>query len=143
MSFGKIYDIAGTAINANSLRLNTISSNLANAESTSGSEAEAYRALKPVFRTVYNDPTLSAADKAASAGVEVQGIVQSDQPVLKRHEPDNPQADAEGYVYYSNVNVVEEMADMLSASRNYEANVEMINQAKSMQQSLLRLGDKV
>lgn len=142
MSFGKIYDIAGTAINANSLRLNTISSNLANAESVSGSEGEAYRALKPVFSILYNDPTLSVTERAASAGVEVQGIVQSDQPVQKRHEPDNPLADAEGYVYYSNVNVVEEMADMLAASRNYEANVEMLNQAKSMQQSLLRLGDR-
>lgn len=143
MSFEKIYDIAGTAINANSLRLNTISSNLANAESVSGSEAGAYRALKPVFSTVYNDPTLSVTEQAASAGVEVKGIVQSDQTVQKRHEPDNPLADAEGYVYYSNVNVVEEMADMLAASRNYEANVEMLNLAKSMQQSLLRLGDRV
>ncbi|MBV8043974.1 flagellar basal body rod protein FlgC [Pluralibacter sp.] len=143
MSFGKIYDIAGTAINANSLRLNTISSNLANADAISGSEAGAYRSLKPVFSTIYNDPTLSVTERAASAGVTVQGIVQTDQPVQKRHEPDNPLADKEGYVYYSNVNVVEEMADMLSASRNYEANVEMLNQAKSMQQSLLRLGDRV
>lgn len=143
MSFGKIYDIAGTAINANSLRLNTISSNLANADAVSGSEAGAYRSLKPVFSTIYNDPTLNVTERAASAGVGVQGIVQTDQPVQKRHEPDNPLADAEGFVYYSNVNVVEEMADMLSASRNYEANVEMLNQAKSMQQSLLRLGDRV
>ncbi|NDO81991.1 flagellar basal body rod protein FlgC [Citrobacter sp. NCU1] len=143
MSFGKIYDIAGTAINANSLRLNTISSNLANADAVSGSEAGAYRSLKPVFSTIYNDPTLHVTERAASAGVGVMGIVQADQPVQKRHEPDNPLADAEGYVYYSNVNVVEEMADMLAASRNYEANVEMLNQAKSMQQSLLRLGDRV
>lgn len=142
MSLAKIYDIAGSAINAQSLRLNTISSNLANADASSGSEAKAYRSLKPVFSTIYNDPGLSITERAASAGVAVQGIVQADQPIQKHHEPHNPQADAEGYVYYSNVNVVEEMADMLSASRNYEANVEMLSQTKSMQQSLLRLGDR-
>ncbi|MGL5497526.1 MAG: flagellar basal body rod protein FlgC [Aeromonas sobria] len=142
MSFSKIYDIAGAAINANGIRLSTTSSNLANAGTAASSEVEAFRGLKPVFSTVYNDPALTGQAAAASASVAVLGIVQSDAPVQKRHEPGNPLADKEGLVYYSNVNPVEEMADMLAASRNYEANVELMNQAKSMQQSLLRLGDK-
>jgi flagellar basal-body rod protein FlgC len=118
---------------AQSVRLNTIASNLANADVSAGSEAEAYRARKPVFATVMGN--------AAGGGVQVLDVVQSAEPLRKVHEPDNPKADAEGMVYYTNVNEVAEMADMMSASRAFETNVEVLGRIKSMQQSLLKLGE--
>jgi flagellar basal-body rod protein FlgC len=118
---------------AQSVRLNTIASNLANADVSAGSEAEAYRARKPVFAAVM--------DNAAGGGVRVLDVVQSAEPLRRVHEPDNPKADAEGMVYYTNVNEVAEMADMMSASRAFETNVEVLGRIKSMQQSLLKLGE--
>ena len=118
---------------AQSVRLNTIASNLANADSASGSEAEAYRARKPVFATMLGNQ--------AGGGVRVLDVVESAEPLRRAHEPDNPKADADGMVYYTNVNEVAEMADMMSASRAFETNVEVMGRIKSMQASLLKLGE--
>ncbi|KQV49988.1 flagellar basal body rod protein FlgC [Massilia sp. Root335] len=133
MGFKDISQIAGSAMSAQSVRLNTIASNLANADVAAGSEAEAYRARKPVFASVMGNE--------GSAGVQVLDVVESAEPLRRVHEPDNPKADADGMVYYTNVNEVSEMADMMSASRAFETNVEVLGRIKSMQQSLLKLGD--
>jgi flagellar basal-body rod protein FlgC len=133
MGFKDISQIAGSAMTAQSVRLNTIASNLANADAAAGSEAEAYRARKPVFAT--------AMGSQNGGGVQVLDVVQSSEPLRRAHEPDNPKADADGMVYYTNVNEVAEMADMMSASRAFETNVEVLGRIKSMQQSLLKLGE--
>ena len=133
MGFKDISQIAGSAMAAQSVRLNTIASNLANADVSAGSEAEAYRARKPVFSTLMGGE--------AGGGVQVMDVVQSAEPLRRVHEPDNPKADADGMVYYTNVNSVAEMADMMSASRAFETNVEVLSRVKSMQASVLKLGD--
>lgn len=146
MSLNNIFDIAGTGMSAQSLRLNTTASNLANAETASSSTDTAYRARKPVFAAIQEAMMSGAGTKFsldgahASAGVEVRGIVESDAPLQPRYEPNHPMADDEGYVFYSNVNVVEEMADMMSASRSFQTNAEVVNTAKSMMQRVLTLG---
>lgn len=133
MSFKDISTIAGSAMTAQSVRLNTIASNLANADTAAPSEAQAYRARKPVFAAVMEND--------AGGRVQVLDVVQSADPVRKVYEPGNPVADAEGMVVYSNVNSVAEMADMMSASRAFETNVEVLGRIKSMQASLLKLGE--
>ena len=135
MSFQDISKIAGSAMAAQTVRLNTIASNLANADSAAGSEAETYRARKPVFAAVM--------DGASGAGgrVQVLDVVQSDEPLRKVYEPGHPMANADGMVFYPNVNQVAEMTDMMSASRAFETNVEVLGRIKSMQQSLLKLGE--
>ena len=133
MGFKDISQIAGSAMAAQTVRLNTIASNLANADSVAGSEGEAYRARKPVFATMLGGD--------AGGAVRVLDVVESAEPLRRAHEPDNPKADAAGMVYYTNVNEVAEMADMMSASRAFETNVEVIGRIKSMQASLLKLGE--
>jgi len=135
MGFKDISQIAGSAMAAQSVRLNTIASNLANADVAAGSEAEAYRARKPVFAAVMGN------DNDASTRVQVLDVVESAEPLRRVHEPGNPKADAAGMVYYTHVNDVSEMADMMSASRAFETNVEVLSRIKSMQQSLLKLGE--
>ena len=138
MSFREIARIAGSAMTAQSLRLNTVASNLANAQTAAGSEAQTYHARKPVFASLFNG---GFDDPVAGASVQVLDVVQSTEPVRKIHEPDNPQADENGMVFYPNVNTVAEMTDMMEASRAFETNVEVLGRVKSMQQSLLRLGE--
>ena len=133
MGFKDISHIAGSAMTAQSVRLNTIASNLANANAVAGSETEAYRARKPVFAAM--------VEGQAGGSVQVLDVVESSEPLRRVHEPDNPKADADGMVYYTNVNEVAEMADMMSASRAFETNVEVLGRIKSMQQSLLKLGE--
>lgn len=133
MSFKDISNIAGSAMAAQSVRLNTIASNLANADTAAPSEAEAYRARKPVFAAIMEND--------AGGRVQVLDVVQSADPVRKVYEPGNPLANADGMVVYSNVNSVAEMADMMSASRAFETNVEVLGRIKSMQASLLKLGE--
>lgn len=144
MALGNIFDIAGTGMNAQSLRLNTTASNLANAESASSSIDQVYRARHPVFsalhQQVLNGYAVSDSDAPAVAGVKVDGIVESDAPLVRRYEPDHPKADAEGYVFYPNVNPVEELTNMISASRSFQMNVEVMNSAKQMMQRVLTLG---
>ncbi len=144
MSLFKIFDIAASGMSAQSVRLNTISSNIANAESVSSSVDKTYRARHPVFSAKSNDFAedldLSRQGYAAGAGVEVLGIVESEADLQKRYEPNHPLADGEGYVAYPNVNIVEEMANMISASRAYQTNVDVMDTAKQMMQKVLSLG---
>jgi flagellar basal-body rod protein FlgC len=148
MALGNIFDIAGTGMNAQSLRLNTTASNLANAQSASSSVNEVYRSRQPVFAAIQQDAMRAAVTEGtysdnevdAAAGVQVLGIVESDAPLQRRYEPTHPKADDEGYVYYPNVNPVEEMANMIAASRSFQMNVEVMNSAKQMVQRVLTLG---
>lgn len=148
MALGNIFDIAGTGMNAQSLRLNTTASNLANAQSASSSVNEVYRSRQPVFAAIHKDAmrasvtegTYSDNEIDAAAGVRVLGIVESDAPLQRRYEPTHPKADEEGYVYYPNVNPVEEMANMIAASRSFQMNVDVMNSAKQMVQRVLTLG---
>jgi flagellar basal-body rod protein FlgC len=133
MGFKDISQIAGSAMAAQTVRLNTIASNLANAGSVAGSENEAYHAKKPVFSAVM--------DTSAGGRVQVLDVVDSAEPLRRAYEPDNPKANADGMVFYPNVNEVAEMADMMSASRAFETNVEVLGRIKGMQQSLLKLGE--
>jgi len=133
MGFKDISQIAGSAMAAQTVRMNTIASNLANANAVATNEAEGYRARKPVFAALLGDE--------GAARVQVLDVVQSSEPLRRAHEPDNPLADADGMVYYTNVNEVAEMADMMAASRAFETNVEVMGRIKSMQASLLKLGE--
>ncbi len=137
--------IAGTGMNAQSIRLNTTASNLANAETVSSSIDQTYRARKPYFQVeqkAWADRDFRAVDVDADIGngVKVAAIVEKDAPIDIRYEPTHPMADEEGYVYYPNVNVVEEMADMISAQRSFQVNVEVFNTAKTLVQKTLTLG---
>jgi flagellar basal-body rod protein FlgC len=136
MSSFKIFDIAGSGMSAQSVRLNTTASNLANAESVSGDPNQVYKAKHPLFEAI----RAGLGTNAASAGVQVRGIYENQAPPLARYEPGNPLADANGYVYAPNVNTVEEMVNMISASRSYQNNVEVMNTAKEMMLATLRLG---
>jgi flagellar basal-body rod protein FlgC len=146
MSLASVFNIAGTGMSAQSTRLNTISSNIANAESVSSSVDQTYRARHPVFATMFQQSmgdgsgSLFAEQDQAGSGVQVLGIVEDQSNLVPRYEPNHPAADEGGYVYYPNVNVVEEMADMISASRAFQTNVEMMNTAKQMLQRVLTLG---
>lgn len=144
MGLNRIIDIAGSGMNAQSVRLNTTASNIANAESASSSAEGVYRGRHPVFAAAYHNmlghPDSTHLSDDASAGVNVLGIVESDAPLQMRYEPNHPLADEKGYVFYPNVNVVEEMTNMISASRSFQVNVEIMNSAKQMVQRVLTLG---
>ncbi len=139
MSLNSIFSIAGSGMNAQSLRLNTTASNLANADAAASRIDETYRGRHPVFAAL--DDTLNLdKETGASVGVGVLGIVESNAPLQPRYEPEHPLANDEGYVYYPNVNVVEEMTNMISASRSFQVNVEVMNSAKQMMQRVITLG---
>lgn len=143
MSLSDIFQISGSAMTAQTVRLNTVASNLANAESAAPSEGAAYKARSPVFASVYhNSLTAEGRHQLAGASVEVADVVTTGGAVA-RFEPHNPLADGQGNVWYPDINVVEQMADMTSASRNFETDVDVLNNVKSMQQSLLKLGENV
>lgn len=149
MSLGNIFDIAGSGMTAQSLRLNTTASNIANAETASSSTEDTYRARKPVFAAIQQSmlnpdqkDLAFGSDEGQGAGVRVDGIVESDAELQMRYEPNHPAANEEGYVFYPNVNVVEEMADMMSSSRSFQMNVDIMNTAKSMMQRILTLGQQ-
>jgi flagellar basal-body rod protein FlgC len=134
----KVFDVAGSALSAQSLRLNVTASNMANANSVSSSTEETYRARQPVFAAMLNDQFGSG--NASSVGVEVKGIVESQAPLQQQYNPGHPMANEEGYVFLPNVNVVEEMANMISASRSYQSNVEVVNTAKQLMMRTLTMG---
>jgi flagellar basal-body rod protein FlgC len=141
MSSFKIFDIAGSGMSAQSVRLNTVASNLANAESVSGDPNAVYKARHPVFEAVKASLSGSAAGgQGPGAAVKINGIVEDTRPGTQRYEPGNPLANADGYVFAPNVNVVEEMVDMISASRAYQNNVEVMNTSKELLLATLRLG---
>ncbi len=140
MSFDNIYDIAASAMRAQTVRLDTVASNLANADSAAGSADEAYHAVRPVFQSVYQQVQETGA--LGSASVAIADVVASQDAPLKRYEPGNPLADSDGYVWYANINSMEEMADMMSASRSFESSIEVLKRLGSMQQGLLGLGEQ-
>jgi flagellar basal-body rod protein FlgC len=133
----KLFDIAGSGMSAQSVRLNTTASNLANADSVGSDPASVYKARHPLFEAVR---TGLGTNKDTGAAVNVRGIVENQSAATARYEPGNPLADKDGYVYAPNVNVVEEMVDMISASRSYQNNVEVMNTTKEMLLATLRLG---
>jgi flagellar basal-body rod protein FlgC len=142
MALSNIFDIAGSGMSAESVRLNTVASNLANADSVSSSPETSYKARYPVFQAIQNSLTAGAdpATGAADASVAVRGIVESTKPGTASYDPGNPLADANGYVYSSNVNVVEQMADMISASRSYQNDAEVLSTSKQLMLDTLKLG---
>lgn len=137
MSSFRIFDIAASAMNAQSVRLSTVASNLANAESVSGDPNSVYKPLMPVFQAEASAP---GAPPSADAGVQVQGVVQSTTPPQKRYEPGHPLADADGYVYAPSVSPVEEMVNMISAARSYQNSVEVLNTAKDLALKTIAMG---
>ena len=133
MSMFSIFGVSGSALGAQSQRLNVVASNLANADSVAGPDGQAYKARQVVFQS-----TPVGAESAQ--GVKVSQILESNQPQRKVHNPTHPQADAQGYVTQSNVNPVEEMVNMISASRSYQNNVEVMNTAKTLLLKTLQMG---
>ena len=133
MSMLNIFNVSGSAISAQSQRLNTVASNLANADAVAGPDGQAYKARQVVFQT-------QLMGEMGAAGVRVSNVTEDQTPGRRVHDPKNPMADGEGYVTYSNVNAVEEMVNMISASRSYQNNVEVMNTSKELLLATLRLG---
>ena len=134
MSMMRIFNVSGSAVSAQSQRLNVVASNLANADTVAGPDGQAYKARQVVFQTV-------PMGDAGAAGVQVRAVAEDNTEGQRVHEPSHPQADADGYVTYSNVNAVEEMVNMISASRSYQNNVEVMNTAKSLLLKTLQMGN--
>ena len=140
MSSFKAFEIAGSGMSAQSVRLNTTASNLANAESVSSTPDGVYKARHPIFEAVRAQLATAGAAPESQPAVRVRGIYESTAPASQRYEPGNPMADANGYVFAPAVNVVEEMVNMISASRSYQNNVEVMNTSKELLLATLRLG---
>lgn len=142
MSMFRIFDVAGSAVSAQAQRLNVVASNLANADTVAGPDGQAYKARQVVFRTTLMGARdgLPAMGESGSAGVSVSTITEDNSPGRRVHDPKHPQADADGYVTFSNVNPVEEMVNMISASRSYQNSIEVMATAKSLLQKTLQLG---
>ncbi|RRN55389.1 flagellar basal body rod protein FlgC [Pseudoxanthomonas sp. SGNA-20] len=134
MSNLPIFDVAGSGLHAQSVRLSTIASNLANADSVAGSPEAVYKPLEPVFQA-----QASGSDPALT-GVRVREIAQSEAPPVRRYEPGHPLADADGYVFAPDVDPVAQMVNLISASRSYQAGVEVINTAKELAIATLTMG---
>jgi flagellar basal-body rod protein FlgC len=137
MSMFKIFDTAASGMSAQNQRLNLVASNMANVDSVSSSVEDTYRARHPVFQTMLNQ--LNPDEPAV--GVRLAGVIESQAPLRMEHAPDHPMANEEGFIFRPNVNMVEEMANMISASRSYQSNVEVINAAKQLLSATLRLGE--
>ena len=133
MSLNRIFEIASTAVTAQSQRLNVVASNLANADAVAGPDGQSYKARQVVFQTqpLAGEPL---------GGVRVAGVIEDNAPGKRVHDPAHPLADAQGFVTHSNVNVVEEMVNMISASRSYQNNIEVMNTAQQLLMKTLQLG---
>lgn len=138
MSLLNVFDIAGSGMSAQSMRLNLTASNIANANTVAGSEAEAYNSRQAVFSAMLKD---NFAATEQGVGVEMLGVVESQAQHVMRYEPNHPLANKQGYVFDSNVDIAEEMANMISASRSYQSNIEILNTSKQMLLRTLRLGE--
>jgi flagellar basal-body rod protein FlgC len=147
MGLSNTFKITGTALSAQSIHIDMIAKNMANSQVVSGSEATAFRAQRPVFASMLSSNfdtgsrIGSGFNDSKIVGVRVSAIGQSRTPVEKQRMPDHPMADADGYVYLSNVNLVEEMAYMMQASRSYQANIEVLNTSKQLMLRTLSLGN--
>jgi flagellar basal-body rod protein FlgC len=139
MSLFNVFNITGSGMSAQSMRLNTTASNIANADSVSSSVDETYRARHPVFAAAMQK---AAAGQDSSVGVQVLGVVESDKPLNVEYSPEHPMADKDGFIYKPNVNVIEEMTNMISASRSYQTNVQLAESAKNMLNKTLTLGQR-
>ncbi len=137
MSMFRIFDTAASGMSAQMLRLNLVSSNMANVDNVSSSIEQTYKARQPVFATLLDQTN---PDNPV-VGVQLKGVVESQAPLNMEYAPDHPQANEEGYIFRPNVNLVEEMANMISASRSYQSNVEVLNTAKQLMTATLRLGE--
>jgi len=137
MSAFSIFDIAGSGMNAQSMRLNLVASNISNANSVSSSLKEVYKSRQPVFAAQLRD----VLDKNnAATGVDVKGVIESQAPAVMEYSPNHPMADKDGYIYKPNVNTIEEMANMMSASRSYQNNIQVLNTSKQLMLQTLRMG---
>ena len=143
MSIERLMMTAASAMEANKVRMSTTASNLANAETLAGNADDVYKAKKPVFETLRAEQVAIMGGQmptGATAGVQLKAIVESNEPAIRRFDPGHPLADGDGYVFAPNVNVMTEMADMIAASRAYQANVEVMKDARELSQQLLRMG---
>lgn len=136
MSLFNVFGVAGSGMSAQSVRLNTTASNLANADSVSGDPNKVYRAREPVFSAVRQ----AVGNDAGSVGVRVDGVQENTRPPEQRYDPGNPAANKDGYVFAPNVNTVEEMVNMISASRSYQNNAEVLNTSKDLLLRTLQMG---
>ena len=139
MSLFNVFNISGSAMNAETIRLNATASNLANAESINGDATKVYRARHPVFAAMMDNDS-GVEDQDASSGVRVLGVVESSTPPLKTYQPDHPLADKDGFVYTSNVNSIEEMTNMISANRSFSTNVLAVNTARDLLLKVISMG---
>ena len=137
MSMFSIFNVAGSAVSAQSQRLNTVASNLANVDTVAGPDGSAYKARHVVFQTELMG---AAGQRDMAAGVRVSSIVEDDTPGRRVQDPKHPSADADGYVTYSNVSPVDEMVNMISASRSYQNNIEVMNTARTLLLKTLQMG---
>jgi len=135
MALFGVFDVVGSAMNAQTVRLNTTASNLANSSTVAENPEDTYRARHPVFATM-----MKGFGDDATAGVRVTGIVESQEPLKTQFAPDHPFANDEGYITLPNVNAIEEMTNMISASRSYQQNVEVLNTTKQLLQRTLTIG---
>jgi len=138
MSLFNVINIAASSLSAQSVRMNITASNMANADSISSSIDETYRAREPIFKALLDEQGFS--DEGVYRGVQVEAVVESQTPLRKLYQPGHPKADKEGYIFMPNVNVIEEMANMISASRAYQNNVEVMNASKQMLLRTLAIG---
>ena len=142
-SLERILTNAASGMSAQSIRLNTIASNLANADSVGSSEAGTYHSKYPIFSEVTQPISGMSSEDQPIGGVRVTEVSKSTKPLQRHHDPDNPQADGDGNVYMTDVNPIEEMTNMIAASKEYQANVEVMNTTKSLiQQTLNTLATK-
>ena len=133
MSLFNAMDLSSASLSVHTSRLNTVASNMSNAQVVASSEQEAYRAQRPVFQMMMNYNT-------GIEQVQVTGLRESSAPVRKEHVPDHPNADGEGFIYHSNVNMMEEMAQMMAASNSYRSNIEVVNTTKQLMQQVINIG---
>jgi flagellar basal-body rod protein FlgC len=140
MSLFNVFNVSGSALNAETIRLNTTASNLANAESVNGDPSKVYRARHPVFQSMIDTSDFGLGGQDAPVGVRVLGVVESTAAPSMRYQPDNPTANKDGYVFMSNVNSIEEMTNMISANRSFATNVECINTARDLLLKVISMG---
>lgn len=137
MGMFSVFDIAGSGMSAQTVRLNTTASNLSNADTPAASAEAAYKAKQPIFSAVQGQVNAAFSEKS---GVQVDDVITSQDPARRQYQPGHALADKDGYIYLSNVNVMEEMANMISASRSYQMNVNVMNTAKQLMLRTLQLG---
>jgi flagellar basal-body rod protein FlgC len=131
MALDRIFNIAGSALNAQTTRMNTTASNLANSGTVTGKENEAFRAKRTVFKTILEQQQ-KPHEQGFAGGVRIEKITDDPSPIRKMSEPNNPMADKDGYVYLANVNEMTEMVEMMAASRSYQNNVEVVNTTRQL-----------